>query len=122
MRLFHLVGRYRRRPRSRGQSLVEFAMVAPIMLVLLAATLDLGRVFYANITLNNAAREGAFQAALTPALYIEDQACDQATNRVVCRIQNEMTGSMIAIAPTDIDVTCTVPGCAETAGSLVTVE
>ena len=122
--MFRLAARLRahHRNRSLGQSLVEFALVLPVFLLFFAAALDLGRVFYANITLNNAAREGAFQAAITPALYVENQPCDQATNRVVCRIQNETSGSMIAIAPTDIDVTCSNPGCAETAGSLVTVE
>lgn len=122
--MYRLAARLRahHRNRSLGQSLVEFALVLPVFLLFFAAALDLGRVFYANITLNNAAREGAFQAAITPALYVENGACDQATNRVVCRIQNETTGSMIAIAPTDIDVTCSVPGCAEAPGSLVTVE
>lgn len=122
MRALPTIRQLRQRRRSRGQSLVEFALILPVFLVFLAAALDLGRVFYANITLNNAAREGAFQAAITPALYVENQPCNQTTNRVVCRIQNETTGSMIAIAPTDIDMTCSIPGCGEAAGSLVTVE
>jgi Flp pilus assembly protein TadG len=121
MRARPLLRHFRQRSRSRGQSLVEFALVLPVFLVFLAAALDLGRVFYANITLNNAAREGAFQAALTPALYTENQACNQATNRVVCRIQNETQGSMVSVAPTDIDMTCSA-GCAKAPGSLVTVE
>ena len=108
--------------RTLGQSIVEFALILPVFLLFFAAALDLGRVFYANITLNNAAREGAFQAALTPELYVQDAACDQATNRVVCRIQNETAGSMVAIAPTDIDMVCSVAGCAEAPGSFVTVE
>jgi PKD repeat protein len=122
--MYRLAARLRAHHRNRtlGQSVVEFALVLPVFLLFFAAALDLGRVFYANISLNNAAREGAFQAASTPALYVENQACDQATNRVVCRIQNETAGSMIAIAPTDIDVTCSVPGCAAAPGSLVTVE
>jgi Flp pilus assembly protein TadG len=122
MRALPTIRHFRQRRRSRGQSLVEFALILPVFLVFLAAALDLGRVFYANITLNNAAREGAFQAAITPALYLEDQACDQATNRVVCRIQNETTGSMITVAPTDIDMSCSVAGCADTPGSLVTID
>src|SRR6188768_1485047 len=103
-----LVARFRRHMQQRtlGQSFVEFALVLPIFLLFLAATLDLGRVFYANITLNNAAREGAFQAAQTPQLYAYHQPCNQATNRVVCRVQNETVGSMIAIKPTDIDMSC----------------
>jgi PKD repeat protein len=107
--------------RTPGQSFVEFALILPIFLMFLAAALDLGRVFYANITLNNAAREGAFQAATTPELYAAGQPCDQATNRVVCRIQNETVGSMIAIQPDDIDMVCNPGTCPEAAGATVTV-
>ena len=31
---------------GRGQSIVEFALIAPILLLLIMGTLDLGRVFY----------------------------------------------------------------------------
>lgn len=121
--MFGLVARLHRRYRQRtvGQSLVEFALILPVFLVFLAAVLDLGRVFYANITLNNAAREGAFQAAKTPDLFDAGQPCDQATNRVVCRVQNESVGSMIAIQPDDIDVKCNPGSCPEAPGATVTV-
>ena len=118
-----LVARMRRHSsqRTRGQSFVEFALVLPVFLLFLAATLDLGRVFYANITLNNAAREGAFQAAKTPDLFDDGQPCDQATNRVVCRVQNETVGSMIAIQPDDVEMSCNPNTCPEAAGATVTV-
>ena len=47
-----------RRPRERSQSLVEFAIVAPLLLVLLFAVVDFGRVIYTYITLNQAVNEG----------------------------------------------------------------
>lgn len=118
--LFH-----RLRDRQRGQSLVELALVLPILLALLAGALDLGRVFYATVSLNNAAREGALQAAETPTSYVEDGACDTATNRVVCRVLLEAKDTMTTVRPTDIDVTCTVQlpsPCPKQAASLVTVE
>jgi len=118
-----LVARWRRHTQQRtlGQSFVEFALILPVFLLFLAATLDLGRVFYANITLNNAAREGAFQAAKTPDLFVAGQACNEATNRVVCRVQDESLGSMIAIKPADITMTCNPGSCSEAPGSTVTV-
>jgi len=118
-----LVARMRRhhRQRTRGQSFVEFALILPIFLVFLAATLDLGRVFYANITLHNAAREGAFQASEMPQSYDHHQPCDQASNRVVCRVQYESRGSMVAIEPEDIDMVCNPVGCPEAGGATVTV-
>ena len=121
MRLFDIAQRHRRRRRTRGQSLVEFAILLPIMLVFLAAVLDLGRVFYATITLNNAAREGAFQAAQTPDSFDQGQPCNTATNLVTCRVQLESKDSSVTVAAADITMTCSVSGCPEQAGSTVTV-
>ena len=45
--------------RSRGQALVEFALVIPLFLLMLIALFDLGRAVFAYNTLTNAAREGA---------------------------------------------------------------
>jgi hypothetical protein len=44
---------------QRCQSLVEFAIVAPLLLVLLFAVVDFGRVIYVYVTLNQAVNEGA---------------------------------------------------------------
>jgi len=44
---------------DRGQSLVEFALVAPVLLVILLGVVDLGRAIYYYNTLSNLAREGA---------------------------------------------------------------
>jgi Flp pilus assembly protein TadG len=47
------------RGQSRGQSLVEFALVLPLFLILIMGVVDAGRLVYMNSTLSNAAREGA---------------------------------------------------------------
>lgn len=52
------------RPRSRGQSLAEFAVVLPVFLLLLFAAIDGGRLVYQNTTLSQAARESARLAAV----------------------------------------------------------
>ncbi len=44
---------------ERSQSLVEFALVAPILLLLLFGIVDFGRVIYTYITINQAVNEGA---------------------------------------------------------------
>lgn len=51
------------RASSRGQSLVEFALVLPMLLVLLFGLADFGRVFQAGITVEAAARNAAEIAA-----------------------------------------------------------
>ena len=48
-----------RRRGSRGQSLVEFSLVLPIFLIVLAGVLDFGFMLFSRMTVINAAREGA---------------------------------------------------------------
>jgi hypothetical protein len=47
-----------RPPSTRGQSLAEFALVLPVMLLLFMAVFDFGRYIFADNEINNAAREG----------------------------------------------------------------
>lgn len=64
--------RAKQRRRERGQSLVETAIVFPILLLLLAATVDFGRAFDAYIVLTNAAREGARFGSVNPEMTVEE--------------------------------------------------
>ena len=48
--------------RQRSQSLVEFGLAAVVLLLLALGLTDLGRVFYFDVGLAGAAREGARQA------------------------------------------------------------
>lgn len=48
--------------RERGASLVEFALVLPLFLVLVGGMVDFGRAFFTEVMLTNAAREGARSA------------------------------------------------------------
>jgi hypothetical protein len=57
---------WHRGPRSRGQSLVEFAISVPVVLLMLLFGIDFGRVFLGWVTLNNTVREAANYAALYP--------------------------------------------------------
>lgn len=45
--------------RQRGQGLVEFALLLPILVLVVFGVLELGRAFFAFIAITNAAREGA---------------------------------------------------------------
>ena len=90
-------------------------------MVFLATILDLGRIYYANISLLNAAREGAFQASKTPDSYDDGQPCNTTTNLVVCRVQLESKGSMVEVDESDIDMSCSKSGCPLEANSTVTV-
>ncbi len=52
--------------RSRGQAVVEFALVVPVLVLLLLITIDFGRAFFTYVQVNNAAREGAAYGAAQP--------------------------------------------------------
>jgi hypothetical protein len=53
-----------RRPASRGQALVEFALIVPLFIMVLTGIIVLGLIVFFNQQLSNAAREGARFAAI----------------------------------------------------------
>jgi Flp pilus assembly protein TadG len=57
----------------RGQSLVEFALVLPMLLVLLLLSIDLGRAFFGWVVITNASRVGANYAAQHPKWTPDDE-------------------------------------------------
>ena len=58
--------RRKTRNRREGQSLVEFAVVLPVFLLILAGILDFGLGLYSQMTVINAAREGARLGVVEP--------------------------------------------------------
>lgn len=98
------------RRNERGQGLVEFAIILPILLIILSGVLDLGRLWYAYVAVTDAAAEGATYAAMLP----ED------ISGIYQRAQ-EASGGLVQIEPDAVDVFC--PTCATTpaSGDQVTV-
>ena len=80
LRVFSLLTR-RPRGTDRGAAAVEFALLLPVLLLLLFGIIDFGRALNAQITLTQAAREGARLAAL-----------GQSNSAVVSRAQSAATG------------------------------
>jgi Flp pilus assembly protein TadG len=109
------------RTRSRGQALLEFALLLPVFLLLFAGALDLGRLYASQIAVANAAREGAMEAAQNPTSFAANQPCDSITNRVMCRALGEATGSFVTISPTNVSLTCS-PACSSQMGYIATVQ
>lgn len=58
-----MLGRVKNRSRRRGAAAVEFAVVAPVLVLLLTGIWELGRMIEATQVLSNAAREGVRLAA-----------------------------------------------------------
>lgn len=63
------------RLRGRGQSLVEFALVFPIIVLLVMAFMEIGRAVFAYNTIANAARQGARVAAVNQLADVTE--CDE---------------------------------------------
>lgn len=61
MRWFHLKNLLKQ---NKGQTVVEFALVLPVLIFLLLAIMEGGRIFAAYLELQNAARDGARYAAI----------------------------------------------------------
>jgi TadE-like protein len=59
-----VTGLLRRRSADRGAAAVEFALLLPLLLILVFGIIDFGRMLNAQITLTEAAREGARASAL----------------------------------------------------------
>jgi len=94
-----------------GQELVEFALVLPLLLLVVFGVLDLGRVFHSAITITNAAREGARYAMLHPDDVMEIQ------NVTLAEAEN----SGIDMSTSFVDVIC-LSDCSSGTPIRVTVE
>jgi Flp pilus assembly protein TadG len=103
----NLPDKRRKGSRQRGQSLVEFALVIPLFLVLVFGIIDFGLGLKSWITITNAAREGARFAAIT---------CSTATND-----DGVIATTEEAAADLSDDVTVTVTNCPGDATESVTV-
>jgi hypothetical protein len=55
---------FRRSPRTPAQAIAEFALVLPLLVLLLVGVVELGFFIYAQVQVTNAAREGARAATL----------------------------------------------------------
>ncbi len=78
---------------QQGQSLVEFALLLPLLLFILMGLLDVGRAFYVQVTLNDMASEGATYAAIHP--YDVQGIWQRAA---------EASGGLITVHPSNVDV------------------
>lgn len=61
--------------RSRGQAVVEMALLGLFLALLLAAAVDFGRAYYTAVVIENMAGEGAAYAAKYPERELGDSTC-----------------------------------------------
>lgn len=89
------------RHKTRGQSLVELALILPIAILMLVFSADFGRAMTAYIQIGSAAREGA-------AYGMQSTAASQDTSAMIDAVRTETTtiwGEPVAVS---------FPGCTDT--------
>ncbi len=92
---------------SSGQSMVELALMLPVLAIVLVGILDLGRIYYAYITVVNVARAGARYAAAHPPKPSCDPDLDAAGLAAIeLRARKEAETSGINPAQLTIRVSC----------------
>jgi hypothetical protein len=100
------------RKHEKGQSLVEFALSLPILILVLSGLIDIGRVYVAYIFLEEAAAEAALYISLNPSCVQEGSLpgiCDDPNNGLW---RARYSGSMQAIIvrdPNSLEITSLNP-------------
>ena len=100
--------------REDGQAMVEFALILPIFLLILCGIIDFGWLFYNQLSLNNACREGARYAVVNTAE-------DASTQAIINHIENSTT-TVFANDGVDIEITYTAPNDPTSGDIKVTLE
>jgi Flp pilus assembly protein TadG len=87
---------------QQGQSLVEMAVMMVLLLIIMGGVLDLGRMYFTYLALQNAAGEGAAYGAINPEWVDSSDNADP--NNITYRVQSESTGNLIDWSATTVVV------------------
>src|SRR5438093_12700167 len=80
----------------RGQNLVEFGLVLPILIIMMLGIVDLGFIYFIRGSVENATREAARYASVHP------------PSASIASVQNQVINTVIGVSlsTSDITVTC----------------
>ena len=98
-----------------GQSLVEFSLTLLILIIVLSGIVDLGRVYFAYLALQDAAGEGASYGIIHPNWISSTISADP--NNIHYRARNEAPEGVIDLSDADVEVEVYFP----TPGNKITV-
>jgi len=89
--------------RQSGQSLVEFAIVVPLFLLLMLGLIDFSRLLFTYVSISNGAREMARVAAIPTATSSSDAVTAFINYTVVAAAQNAATDN---VSVRNVDIKC----------------
>ncbi|MGC8634154.1 MAG: TadE/TadG family type IV pilus assembly protein [Candidatus Limnocylindrales bacterium] len=101
-----------RRGASVGQALVEFALVFPVLIMILFGLVHLGRAVYAYSTIANAARTGARVAIVNQTIYTASsctavQSIEQCAAAQAVALGIDPASVQVQFVPENAAATCT---------------
>jgi Flp pilus assembly protein TadG len=98
---------------ERGAAAIEFALILPILVILVFGVIEFGRVFNAQISITNAAREGARSMAIH----------NNAVNaKVAARDAAPALSPLLSLASVDVSPATCVSGSSVTVTTHYTVD
>lgn len=92
--------------RKKGQSLVEFTLLLSILLIIVMGLLDIGRVYFTYLALQDLAGEGASYGAVYPSRI--DSTDEPDPNNVLYRVRSAAPSGML-VDPADLNITVSTP-------------
>lgn len=92
---------------QKGQSLLEFAIVLPLLILIVSGVLDLGRLYFTHIAMEDGVGDAALYLAVFPGCVDEADipTCDypdSATNRA----RNALSGPLLDMSDATITAEC----------------
>ncbi|MBT2727433.1 pilus assembly protein [Bacillus sp. ISL-75] len=93
---------------QKGQSLVELALVLPVLILLLFGIIDFSRIFHAYLTIDHAGREAARSASIgSDDATVKNTAASDATSIGLTTEKVSISGTRTS--GTDVTITITYP-------------
>jgi Flp pilus assembly protein TadG len=98
---------------EKGQAMVEFALVLPLLILILCGILDFGWIFFHQILVNNAAREAARYSSIhlydDGAVNDDDTAAAQSAAKASSSVLPDTMRVSLTVSDDSVTVTVTSP-------------
>jgi len=104
-----IVRPFRRRSARRGQSVVEFAMVVPLLMIMVLAIADFGRLYASAVAIESAAREAADHGSFDASYWLPANVADTVASMELRACTAAMGSHLAGYQGASDGSTCTNP-------------